>query len=148
MTFATRLDEALDRLGWNARDLSDAAVISEPHVSEIRSGRRRPSLAVALQIAEVTGWSLDSLTADAPLGEPDFERLKKPSWVATKWQASIKALVDASSLPAVARKVQRDHSAIHAYLRGVEPRLDIAIWYAQRLGQSLHEMAIGRPRLP
>ena len=143
-----RLDEALERLGWRARDLCDAAVLSESCVSQIRSGQKTPSLLVALAVAEVTGWTIDALIGADPLGDPDCVRLPKPtSTASTGWAASIKALVYASSLKDVACRMRCDPPRVHMYLRGVEPRLTSAVAFSQRLGQRVHAMAIGRPAL-
>jgi hypothetical protein len=142
-----RIDEALDRLGWSATVLAAAAVIGEPHISEMRAGRKLPGLPVALALAEVTGWTIDSLVGDRPLGKPDFDRLAEPSMHTTLWGDSIRALVEAHGMRAVARKVKCDHSCVHAYLRGVEPRLTTAVRYSRALGQQVHAMALGRPHM-
>lgn len=147
MSFADRLNEALAHRGWTARELCDRAVLSQPHVSDMRTGRRLPSLAVALAISQVTGWTIDSLVGEAPLGEPDLEPVDRlQPRVTTGWGTSIKALVAARGLPAIARAVAVDHSSIHAYLNGNEPRLETAIRWARALEQRLHDMALGRPR--
>src|SRR5690349_1451698 len=91
--FRHRLHEALAALGWTQTELSAVTTLAPSTVSHLASGETVPMLVTALTISEVTGWTVDSLVGDQPLGEPDFERLPSPRHlVTTEWTASMRKL--------------------------------------------------------
>jgi hypothetical protein len=147
MSFAERLNEALELLGWNQTDLGTAGILGTSTVSHVCTGKTAPALVTALTISEVTGWTLDSLTGDAGLLEPDFIRLVRPLHVATtEWCPSMRWMCERFTTRVIAERLGVHTTTVLQYgVRGAEPRLTTAIRYATALGQSLHAMAAGQP---
>lgn len=149
MSFSQRLREAIKHLGWNALDLCVATGLAESTVSHLINAVTVPKLVTALTISEVTGWTIDSLNGDQPLGNPDFERLASPvHLIATEFGTSVKVLCDWLTAKVVAEKVGHHTPTVRKYyLYGVEPDLRTASRYAAGCGQTLQNMALGRPVL-
>ena len=63
MNAAERLAAWLDRAGQTQRDFADSIESSEGQVSNLLSGRRTPSLALASRIEELTGIPASSWVA-------------------------------------------------------------------------------------
>lgn len=149
--FGLRMHEALDRIGWRPIELSRATLIPPKTCSHVANGRDQPSLARALQMAEVVGYTLDSLCGEVPLGEPDGERLEFPAHSAgSEWHTAIELLSAAHGLSEFARRIGRPKPTIWRWKvpPWPEPSLHTAVEVSAALEQRLHAMALGRPALP
>ena len=138
-------------LGWRPIELSRATLIPLKTCSHVVNGRDQPSLARALQMAEVVGYTLDSLCGEVPLDEPDGERLDFPAHSAgSGWHTSIELLSSAHGLSELARRIGRRKPTIWRWKvpPWPEPSLHTAVEVSAALEQQLHEMALGSPTLP
>lgn len=73
MSFGTNLTRLMAERGLDDLDVLNALKARRAGISSVtlyshRTGRRRPSLALATSYAAVLGCTLDELTADEPVG--------------------------------------------------------------------------------
>lgn len=61
LIFGKELRKAVYERGWNAKELSKAARVSEASLSKIFNGISMPTIFVIARISRVTGISVDSM---------------------------------------------------------------------------------------
>lgn len=68
--FGRSLKSAREAAGLTQREAAERIDIAEKYLSRIEVGRATPSLPVAIKLAKLVGFQLDSLTAGAPNPTP------------------------------------------------------------------------------
>lgn len=69
MSVDNRLPELRKQKGWSQKELGERVGVIQGAISHIETGRKQPSLALAIRLAEELGVSLDEL-----LGTPEANK--------------------------------------------------------------------------
>jgi transcriptional regulator with XRE-family HTH domain/quercetin dioxygenase-like cupin family protein len=118
-----RIREERLRRGFNLRSLARAVNVSASHISQIETGKCRPSVSTLYAITTVLGVSIDDLF-DGPAGEPATGLAVTPARLETDGQ-----------LPVAAGPADGPHQAITQPSQGAAAALvALASEHARRIG--------------
>ena len=146
--FPSRMREAMDMRGMSPASLAIATGLGRSTVSHLVNAWSGARLNSALSIADALGVSLDALCQPDPLEpSPARPRLHHRYPRGTLWHASIAILCEREGTTVVAGRVAVSVQSLCRMRRAPwpEPPLDLACSFANRLGQSLHALAMGAP---